>query len=133
MKHTIPLKRFEYCMPDTATTNFHLAKVNIDFEKGSLSLETDVKVNATIYPGVRVHLSDVADEEFVFCLEGIIANGDTINTCSGLLVLDSMINRNAPCGKEWHATIYLYDDYDDEREIKLRLQMCSLAVNAELN
>jgi hypothetical protein len=134
MKHTIPLKRLEYRIPDNATAHFHLANVNIDFEKKDLSIEGDsIKVKATIYPGFAVDLSGSSDDEFIFSLEGIIQDSKSINTCSGLLVLDSMTNSHAIGGKEWYATVYLYDDYDDEREIKLRLPMWSLAGNAELN
>jgi hypothetical protein len=169
MKHPILLKRFEYCIADSAATAngkgmrgghlpemyFQSANVDIDFERKSLSLEGDsqlilgnsltskpvhssarkkrVKVKATIYPGFAINLSDRAEDDMVFSLKGIIEDGVTINTCSGLLVLHGMTNRNAPGGKEWHATVYLYDDYNDEREIKLKLPICSLAENAGLN
>ncbi|HMI59987.1 MAG TPA: hypothetical protein VK518_03740, partial [Puia sp.] len=134
---------------------FQSANVDIDFEKKSLSLEGDsllilgnslmskpvhpsarkkrVKVKATIYPGFAIDLSDTAEDDMVFSLKGIIEDGVTINACSGLLVLHSMTNRNAPGGREWHATVYMHDDHDDEREIKLKLPMCSPGKNAELN
>ncbi|HEX9514188.1 MAG TPA: hypothetical protein VF939_27035 [Puia sp.] len=133
MKDSIPLKRFEYCISDTAAT-VQFANVDIDFEKKNLSLTGgSLKVKATIYPGCAVDLSDSSEDELVFSLEGIMEDGKSINSCSGLLVLDSMMSRYELGGKEWHATVYLYDDYNDEREIKLKLPMCSLSENAELN
>lgn len=130
-------------------------KVSIDFEKRSLFLEGNgslmmtstrnpdltiaafdkerIRVKATIHPGFTVDLSDSTNNGLVFSLEGILDDGKDINSCSGLLVLDNMTKRNEPGGKEWWLTIYLYDDYDDEREIKLRLTMCSVSENAQLN
>ena len=129
MKNVIPLKRYEYSIPDADATN-----VDIDFEKQTLFLTGKrLKVKATIYPGFSVDLTDFSEDGLVFSLEGIIEDGKNINSCSGLLVLDNMTSRNTPGGREWHATVYLYDNYDDEREIKLRLPMYSPRENAELN
>ena len=134
----LPLKRVEYCIPGTGTgsasafgqnaaagaTHFHMANVSIDFENRTLSLAGDIgiKVSATIYPGFTAILTD----ELVFSLEGIIEDSQHMNPCSGLLVLDNFLH-------EWHATLYLYDDHVDGREIKLKLTMYGLSANAELN
>jgi len=146
MKNVIPLKRFEYSIPDAAAMatgaleenalemHFQFANVDIDFEKQTLSLTGKrLKVKATIYPGFSVDLTDFSEDGLVFSLEGIIEDDKSINSCSGLLILDNMTSRNTPGGREWHATVYLYDNYDDEREIKLRLPMYSHGANAELN
>jgi hypothetical protein len=169
MKHPNLLKRFEYSVPgsDTATSvtdsrdihpiemNSPLLKVNIDFEKRSLSVEGNgqtligsagkpkrirsasdkerVIVKASIYPGLTVDLSAFTGNELVFSLEGILDNGESIHSCSGLLVLDSATERQLSGGREWHLTLYIYDDYNDEQEIKLKLMMCSLSENAQLN
>ncbi|HTI07240.1 MAG TPA: hypothetical protein VL832_01755 [Puia sp.] len=146
MKNAIPLKRFEYSIPDAAIVAgdarngqtremvFQLANVDIDFEKRNLSLTgKGLKVKATIYPGFAVDLTELSEDGLVFSLEGIMEYHKCINSCSGLLVLDSMPSRYTPGGKEWQATVYLYDDYDDEREIRFRLPMFSHWANAELN
>lgn len=146
MKNVIPLKRYEYSIPDAASTatgfqdghdlemHFQFANVDIDFEKQNLSLTGKrLRVKATIYPGFAVDLTDFSEDGLVFSLEGIIEDGKSINSCSGLLILDNMISWDTPGGREWHATVYLYDNYDDEREIKFRLPMYSHGANAELN
>jgi hypothetical protein len=169
MKHSLPLKRFEYCIPGRGEAadgmkirgnrvfglHFQLANVSIDFENNNLSLDGDVglildgsrktrparsasaresiRVRANIYPGFSGGLAGSKEDELVYSLEGIIEDGKNINTCSGLLVLDNLTNRHEQEGKEWHATLYLYDDNGDGREIKLRLTMYCLSANAELN
>jgi hypothetical protein len=148
----LPLKRVEYCIPGfcpgsasafgqnaaAGATHFHMANVSIDFENRTLSLAGDIgiKVSATIYPGFTAVLAD----ELVFSLEGIIEDSQHMNPCSGLLVLDNFLNehqsekdKKGKKNKEWHATLYLYDDHIDGREIKLKLTMYGLSVNAELN
>jgi hypothetical protein len=132
-----------------------LVKVNIDFEKSNLSLEGNglfimdhtrkpkppmpisgdgrVRVKAIIHPGFSVDLSDFSAEGLVFSLDGIIDDGKSIHTCSGLLVLDKTISRDMPGSWEWYLTVYIYDDYSDEREIKLKLTMYSISENANLN
>ena len=146
MKNVIPLLRYEYSIPDAAATAgdtlngqtretlFQLANVDIDFEKKSLSLTgKKLKVKATIYPGFAADLTDLSEDGLVFSLEGIMEYHKCINSCSGLLVLDNMPSRNTPEGREWQATVYLYDDYDEEREIRFRLPLYSPRENAELN
>ncbi|MES1159811.1 MAG: hypothetical protein ABUM51_03575 [Bacteroidota bacterium] len=146
MKNVIPLLRYEYSIPDAAAMAgdtpsgqthemlSQLANVDIDFEKKSLSLTgKKIKVKATIYPGVAADLTDLSKDGLVFSLEGIMEYHKCINSCSGLLVLDNMPSRNTPDGREWQATVYLYDDYDDEREIRFRMPMYSHRENAELN
>ena len=128
----LPLKRVEYCLPDPG------ANVSIDFENRRLSLAGDigVKVDATIYPGFSTGLSGSSSDELIFSLEGIMEDSKHINLCSGLLVLDNFTNGNRPGNRkdsEWHATIYLFDDRADGREIKLRLTMYGLSANAESN
>jgi hypothetical protein len=148
MKHPLPLKRFEYCFPEPGATandagiggsdfpelHFRLANVEIDFEKKNLSLERErIKVRATLYSGHSMDLSNTEAGELIFSLAGIMEDGNSISSCSGLLVLDSLTNRNEAGGREWHASVYLYDDCDDEKEIMLRLTMYCLSGNAELN
>jgi hypothetical protein len=132
-----------------------LVKVNIDFVNKCLFLEGNriqaktlsskteltkfdfekerIKVNAKIYCGLNINLSRSSNEGLVFLLDGIIDDGESKNPCSGLLVIDSRTNRYESGGKEWDLRVYLYDTYNDDREIKLDLMMCSLSQNAELN
>jgi hypothetical protein len=151
----IPLKHFEYCIPGTGAAAGGMKKVSIDFEKRKLSVTGDIglvadnsrkvkrarsapareriEVRATIYPGLTGGLAGFSANELIFSLEGVMEDSKHINSCSGLLVLDNMTNGHGPEGQEWHATLYLYDDKSDGREIKLRLTMYCLSANAELN
>jgi hypothetical protein len=148
MQQHIPLKRFKYCIsdPDAAATgkNIHdqhsiemctrLTTIDIDFEKGSLSFEGEgIKVKAAVYPGFDVDLSDRRNDLVVFSLKGILEDGKTINSCSGLLVLQRMAAGKCPESTEWRITAFVNDDYNDEREIKFDLTMLSISGNAELN
>jgi hypothetical protein len=134
MKQPIPLKRFEYCTAEQSATAYNKVNFEIDFEKGNLAIEGEgIKVKTTIYSGFCSNLSDKTDDELVFSLQGIMEDGKTINSCSGLLVLYSATKRRARAGTDWRVVIYLYDDYDGDREIKLNLTMSLLAGNPELN
>jgi hypothetical protein len=132
-----------------------LVKVNIDFENKYLFLESNgmegkslssktelsrfafekerIKVNAHIYCGLDINLSGSSNEEMVFLLEGIVDDGESENPCSGLIVIDGRTNMHESGGKEWDLRISLYDNNNDEREIKLDLMMYSRSQNAALN
>jgi len=168
MKHSIPLKRFDYAVPfpdtyddrmgsgggDPFETHLAPLKVSIDFERRDLYLEgTDlfekgpvqkprpiasvpdnegIIVKATFSSGVRINLSGSTQDEIVFSMDGILDDGKTINSCSGLLVIAKTINRDGSETGEYRLSVYLYDDSAD-REIKLRLTMYPLLPNASLN
>jgi hypothetical protein len=127
MQQQIPLKRFEYCLA-------RFTSLDIDFEKGSLRLYTKgMKVKASIYTGFGVNLSDPADQALVFSLNGILEKDKTINACTGLLVIKNATEMKGRSGTEWDLTIYLYDDFAGDREIKFNLWMLPLSENATLN
>ncbi|HXB06738.1 MAG TPA: hypothetical protein VNW04_06475 [Puia sp.] len=130
----IPLKRFEYCTAEQGAWAKYRVTLDIDFERRNLALQGEgIKVKTTIYPGVGVDLSDKMSDGLVFSLEGVLEDGKTVNACSGLLVLYCSPEWKDSNATDWHLAIYLYDDYDDEREIKLNLTMWPLAGNPELN
>ncbi|HEV3222035.1 MAG TPA: hypothetical protein VGZ90_04115 [Puia sp.] len=132
-----------------------LVKISIDFVNKCLFLESNgiqskalssktelsrfafekerIKVNAHIYCGLDISLSGSSNEEMVFLLEGIVDDGESKNPCSGLIVIDGRTNIRESGGKEWDIRISLYDNNNDEREIKLDLMMYSVSQNAELN
>jgi len=155
MKQHIPIKRFEYCIPVPDATVDGMKKVSIDFEKRELLLTGDtrlvpdrprklwrarstssrerIEVRAIIYPGLTGALVGFSEGELIFSLEGTMRISKHINSCSGLLVLENLTNGNGLEGREWHATLYLYDDKRDGREIKLRLTMYRPLANPEQN
>lgn len=134
MKHHIPLKRFEYCTAEQGVSAKNRVNIEIDFEKGDMCIEGEgIKVKTSLYPGTSVDLSDKANDGLSFSLQGILEDGKTINSCSGLLVLYCDLKGMLQSVKDWRAAIYLYDDYDGDREIKLNLTMCILGANPEMN
>jgi hypothetical protein len=92
-----------------------------------------MKVKASIYTGFGVNLSDPADQALVFSLNGILEKDKTINACTGLLVIKNATEMKGRSGTEWDLTIYLYDDFAGDREIKFNLWMLPLSENATLN
>jgi hypothetical protein len=155
MRQHIPLKRFEYCIPAPGPAVDGIKKVSIDFEKGEISLTGEIKlvperprklwrprsassrerieVRAIIHPGFTGGLTGHSTDEVIFSLEGTMRDSKHINACSGLLVLEHLSNGHDAEGGQWHATLYLYDDNSDGREIKVRLTMYLPLVNPELN
>jgi hypothetical protein len=155
MKQHIPLKRFEYCIPTPGAAVDGIKKVSIDFEKRELSLTGElrlvpdrprklwrsrssyskerIEVRATIHPGVTGGLAGYSTDEVIFSLEGTMRDSKEVNSCSGLLVLENVTNGDGPAARDWHATLYLYDDKSDGREIKLRLTMYRPLANPEQN
>ena len=132
-----------------------LVKVNIDFVNKRLFLEGNgvlaktlsskteltgfdfekerIKVNAKIYCGLDINLSGSSNEGLVFLLEGVMDDGESKNPCSGLIVIDSRSNRYESEEKEWELRVYLYDNNNDDREVKIDMMMYSLSPKAELN
>jgi hypothetical protein len=155
MKQHIPLKQFEYCIPTPGAAVDGIKKVSIDFEKRELLLTGDlrlvpdrprklwrsrsgsarerIEVRATIHPGLTGSLAGHSAGEVIFSLEGTMRDSKQANACSGLLVLENVTNGYGAGGREWHATLYLYDDKSDGREIKLSLTMYRPLANPELN
>ena len=60
-------------------------------------------------------------------------NSKHINSCTGLLVIENVTDGQGSEGRDWRATLYLYDDNSDGREIKLSLMMYRPLANPELN
>jgi hypothetical protein len=151
----LPLKRFEYCIAGAGAPADGMKKVSIDFEKKKLSFTGDIRivpdrsrglwrkrsaasrerieVSATIYPGFTGGLTGLSKDELIFSLEGTVRDSKHVNSCSGLLVLEDLTNWQGRQGREWHATLYLYDDDSDGNEIKLRLTMYRPLANPERN
>ena len=132
-----------------------LVKINIDFVNKHLFLEGNgvlaktlsskteltgfdfekerIKVNAKIYCGLDINLSGSCNEGLVFLLEGIMDDGVNKNPCSGLIVIDSRLDRYESEEKEWELRVYIYDSTNGDREVKLDMMMYSLSPNAALN
>ena len=125
----LPLKQFEYCFagPDSAANG--MKKVSIDFENGKLSVTGDIGVVSGLTGG----LIGLSADELIFSLEGTMRDSKHVNTCSGLLVLENFAGRRGCENEEWHATLYLYDDKIDGREIKIKLTTYRPSANPEWN
>jgi hypothetical protein len=134
MKHQAALRRFQYCTSAQAATADNKVNFEVDFEKGNLSLEGEgITVKTSVFPGFSIDLSNKKGDELVFSLQGIMEDGKTINTCSGLLVLYCAAESKTCLAMGWRVAIYLYDDYDNDREIKLNLTMWLVGGDPQLN
>jgi hypothetical protein len=151
----LPLKRFEYCIAGPAAAADGMKKVSIDFERKKLSVTGDLRlvpdkprrlwrrpsaaprerivVSANIYPGFTGGLTGYSADELIFSLEGTMRDSKHVNSCSGLLVLENIDEGQEWQSREWHATLYLYDDSSDGNEIKLKLTMYRPLANPERN
>jgi hypothetical protein len=117
---------------------------DIDFEHGSFSIEGDwhfmmtcnrhaepawfdfhkqrVSIEGSIYPGFIIDLSDDNNDGAVFILEGNIKDvNNNISACSGLLVLDKIIENNSLAVDTWNISLYLYDNSNEDCEIALKI------------
>jgi hypothetical protein len=134
--------------------DFRLMTMDIDFERRTLSLEgisrpvndrrkkrrarsgpdgEFIKVFATICPGPGASLSGTDEDGLILSLDGVLEDSKTISSCNGLLTLQCAAEKPGWNGGEWRLTVYVYDDYNDQREINLNLTMWPLSENAGLN
>jgi hypothetical protein len=144
--------------PDSATPDldFRLMTMDIDFEKRTLSLEgiskpgrdprkrkarhsqsgpngEFIKVQATICPGPGTKLSETGEDGLFLSLDGVLEDSKTVSSCNGLLMLQCRAEKQGWNGEEWSLVIYLCDDYNERREIRLNLPMWPVSENAVLN
>jgi len=119
-----------------------LMKVVIDFENGNLKLERDwhfmmvsnkhneqncrdyhkgrVQIETAIHASSQINLNDSENDGLVFPLDGTINDGNYLTACSGLLILDSVLNSDKCIGSQWNISFYLYDLQFDNCEIKFK-------------
>jgi hypothetical protein len=134
--------------------DFRLVTMDIDFERRTLSLEgiskpgngrrkkrrgqsgpdgEFIKVFATICPGPGSSLSGTDDDGLVLSLDGVLEDSKMISSCNGLLMLHCSAEKEGWNGGQWCLSVYVYDDYNEQREISLNLTMWPVSENAGLN
>jgi len=128
-----------------------LMMVKINFKDGKLILEGDwhflvasnrqanpywfslhsgrVGIEADIYPAGVVDLDDHNNDGLVFPVEGIIKDGSSSNSCSGLIMLDRIKTMTEVSTHEWNISFYLYDYEVDNCEIKFKLPVYTTSDN----
>ncbi len=138
-----------------AAAHLPLMKVNIDFDKGLLKLEGDwqfmvksnrhndgswagsqrerVTIKMDIYSDVKINLADASCDGLVFPLEGTIKEGNTLSSCTGLLVIDNVRDTNGHIGCQWNISFYFYDLRSDDCEIKFNLPVYTRQEKSHLN
>ncbi|HMF72070.1 MAG TPA: hypothetical protein VK616_11370 [Flavitalea sp.] len=132
-----------------------LMLVKINFKDGKLILEGDwhflvasnkhtnpywfslhsgrVGVVADIYPAGVIDLDDYNNDGLVFQMEGIIKDGSSLNSCSGLIVLDKIRTSTGISTHKWDISFYLYDYEVNNCEIKLKLPVYTTNDNRNNN
>ena len=117
-----------------------LMKVAIDFEKGVLSMESNLHfilaiaknkaadafldyteklfIETEIYPATTIDLENPTVGELVFSLNGNIRTGTSLRHCTGLLEVNREIK--SP-GNQWHLNFFLMDTDLDDFGIEFKL------------
>jgi hypothetical protein len=120
-----------------------LMKVVIDFENGNLKLQGDwhfmmasnkynevgcsnnhkerVQIEATIQASSPINLNNPQNDGLVFPMDGTIKDGNSLGSCSGLVVLDNVRGLNGLISDQWNISFYLYDQQFNDCEIKFKL------------
>jgi hypothetical protein len=132
-----------------------LLTADINFEEGSFRLEGDwhfmmvsnkhaqpgwfnchterINIEASIYPGSSIDLSDDDNDGAVFILEGNIKDSNNFTACSGLLVLDKLTEQHNHAGATWNISFYLYDSNNDDCEIAFKIPVAVCPADTRLN
>ena len=120
-----------------------LMRVSIDFDKGKFFMEGDwpfliasnrhsssswlayhagrVAIAATIYPAGNIDLEDDFNDGLICPLEGTINDFNSINSCSGMIILDKIRNNKRNPHHSWDISLYLYDYQVENCEITYKL------------
>ena len=132
-----------------------LLTATINFELGSFRLEGDwqfmmtankhaqpewsncyserITVDASIYPGLTIDLSDDENDGAVFILEGNIRDNDNLAACSGLLVLDKITEGCKQAAGKWNISFYIYDNGNEDCEIAFKIPVYVFPSDSRLN
>jgi hypothetical protein len=132
-----------------------LMQVTVNFEEGELKLEGDwrfmmaanrhnepgwliyhrerVEIETAIYSSLVIDLNDRYTDGLVFPLEGSIQDGDSLHSCSGLLVTDNVRGSDGLIGNQWNISFYLYDAQFDDCKIKFKLSIYQTSLNENNN
>jgi hypothetical protein len=154
MKKELILRKYDYIMPASSFTfasldlrpdktfTDHPVKLEIDFEKGYVNLQGNlrfmiavndhnevvytadnrerVKIETTIFQSQPVDLNDYRNDGLVLLL---ISNKENFSDqYSGLLVFDNIRGANGLISNQWTVSIYLYSE-SDAYEIKFKLPL----------
>ena len=132
-----------------------LLLVKINFKNGKLSLEGDwrfllasgrnadlyyvtfhsrrIGIEADIYPAGAIDLNDNSNDGLVFPVDGIIKDESSLNSCSGLIVLNKIRTASGISTHKWDISFYLYDYQVDNCEIKFKLPVYTIGGNKKDN
>lgn len=132
-----------------------LMKVTIDFENGLFKLEGDwqfmiksnrqneaswiryhgerVSIKMDICSEAKIDLANPYCDGYIAALEGTIKDGNNLSSSSGLLVIDNVRNVKGLISNHWTISFYLYDLQLDDCEIKFKLPLYTMDINADWN
>ena len=131
-----------------------LMQVDIDFGKGKLLLDGDwqflvsanvrarskwfsyhegrITVELSMFHSSVIDLSDPFNDGLVIVADGLIKDDSSINSCSGMVILDKSTNPGKSGYYGWDITFYLYDYQEEKCEIKFKLPLYLNTLN-EIN
>ena len=128
-----------------------LMRINIDFAKGKLLLDGEwqflvsanirarsewfayhkgrVTVDVSLFRSSVIDLANPFSNGIVLTGEGLINDGSSINSCSGMVILDKSTDPTESGYHSWDITFYLYDYQEEKCEIKFKLPLSLNNVN----
>lgn len=143
------LKQLKYFLPEAGRRNGRYGRplrINIDFEKGLIQISGNyrhilataregiestpewVQINAHIYPGETLELQTSDSTNVVLAVDGQLNDGMGPYPCAGLLVLEAASETGG-----WELTLYLYDQLDACKEVRIRLPLPYSSAQPYLN
>jgi hypothetical protein len=148
LDYTIPVSSMALSLlPTNQTYAWHLPlmKLNVDFEQGTLFMEGDwsylvlsnrnndaknhykgrgrVQIESYIYSSQPINLKDVGSDGLMLPIEGVIKDGLSTGSCSGMLIIDNDRTRHGMISNNWSIHVYLYDPQFNDTEIKCKLSL----------
>lgn len=120
-----------------------LVSIKIDFEHGNFYLEGSrqfmmfskkarqqkelvghkerVRVESSLFPGAVIDLADPKNDGLFFTMEGSILYGGMMKTCTGLMLLENILDRQDRHTMNWSVAFNLHVLTQKEFEIKFKL------------
>lgn len=120
-----------------------LVSIKIDFEKGDFWLEGNrqfmlfsrktrkvrelvsqqerVRVESSLFPGSVIDLSDRSNDGLFFTMDGSILYGGMLKTCTGLMLLENIRNKQGDFTRHWSIAFNLHVITQKEYELKFKI------------
>jgi len=145
LSSTIRISSLDFLEKDQFGARVPLVSIKIDFENGHFYLEGNrqfmmfsrkplkmkelvghqerVKVESSLFPGTVIDLSDHRNDGLFFTMEGSILYGGMMKTCTGLMLLENIRDKEERCTHNWSVAFNLHVITQKEFEIKFKVPL----------